>query len=207
MYDVYYNLLTEWNEKINLTTILERDKVDVLHYKDSVMIEEEIPFGASVLDVGSGAGFPGIPLKIERPDIKVTLIDSVNKKVEFMNEVICKLGLKDIVAKHIRIEDLKEKNFDVAVSRAVAPLNVLCEYCLPFVKVEGKMIAYKSSKVREEAEEAKRAIELLGGKEEKIIEKELTEEIVRCFCIIKKIKESPSGYPRKGNKPRTKPIV
>lgn len=207
LYEKYYELLYEWNKKFNLTSVIEKDKVFLLHFKDSILIEKEIPKGASLLDVGSGAGFPGIPLKIERPDLSVTLIDSVNKKVTFMNEVIKELGLKDIEALHKRIEDLKGCSFDVAVSRAVARLNVLTEYCLPFVKQGGIMIAYKSENSEEEAEEAQKAIEFLGGKIKKVVKKELSEEITRTFIIIEKIKQSPVGYPRGGNKPRIKPII
>lgn len=206
-FDLYYDLLLEWNEKFNLTAVTEREQVDILHFKDSVLCEDLIKENAEVLDVGSGAGFPGIPLKIIRNDIKVTLIDSVNKKVTFLNEVINKLGLSEIKAIHTRIEDLKGKKFDVVTSRAVAPLNVLAEYCLPFVKKGGIMIAYKASEIEKELNEAKRAIEILGGEEPKVITRKLNEEINRKFVIIKKINETPNGYPRGGNKPRTKPIL
>ncbi len=206
-FDLYYDLLVEWNKKFNLTAVTEREKVEVLHFKDSVLCEDIIPNGANILDVGSGAGFPGIPLKIVRDDLKVTLLDSVNKKVSFLNEVISKLGLSEINAIHTRIEDYKERNFDVVTSRAVAPLNVLTEYCLPFVKKGGIMIAYKSADIQEELREARKAIELLGGEKPIIVTRELSEEIKRSFVIIKKIKESPVGYPRGGNKPRLKPII
>lgn len=206
-FNLYYNLLIEWNEKFNLTSVTEREKVELLHFKDSVLCEDLIDKGEELLDVGSGAGFPGIPLKIVREDIKVTLIDSVNKKVTFLNEVISKLGLSEIKAIHTRIEDYKEKKFDVVTSRAVAPLNVLVEYCLPFVKKGGKMIAYKSADIESELNEAKKAIEFLGGEKPTIFTRNLNEEIKRSFVIIKKIKESPLGYPRGGNKPRLKPII
>lgn len=204
----YYDLLIEWNNKFNLTAVTERDQVELLHFKDSILPIDLIPEKSSVLDVGSGAGFPAIPLKIVREDISVTMIDSVNKKVTFLNEVIKTLGLKNIEAQHKRIEDIeKSKKYDVVTSRAVAPLNVLCEYCLPFVKKGGFMLAYKAVGVEEELKEAKKAIEILGGGEEKIIIRELSPEIKRAFVIIKKIKDTPSSYPRGGNKPRLKPIV
>ncbi len=206
-FNLYYDLLVEWNEKFNLTAVTEREKVNLLHFKDSVLCEDVIPKGADLLDVGSGAGFPGIPLKIVRDDLKVTLLDSVNKKINFLNEVISRLGLEDTKAIHTRIEDYKEKKFDVVTSRAVAPLNVLTEYCLPFVKKGGMMIAYKSADIENELDEARKAIEILGGEKPIIVTRELSEEIKRNFVIIKKIKESPVGYPRGGNKPRLKPIV
>ncbi len=204
-YNLYYEKLTEWNKKFNLTTILERDKVDLLHFKDSLAAEKFIKKDARLLDVGSGAGFPGIPLKIERDDLDVTLIDSVGKKVTFMNEVIKAMNLSRIRAIHTRIEDYKEKNFDVVVSRAVAPLNTLAEYCLPFVKKGGVMIAYKGQRKEEEEREAEKAIEILGGKVSEIEQIKLS-EYERTLYIIEKIKETPSGYPRGGNKARLKPI-
>ena len=204
----YYDLLIEWNNKFNLTAVTERDQVELLHFKDSILPIDLITEKSSVLDVGSGAGFPAIPLKIVREDLSVTMIDSVNKKVTFLNEVIMKIGLKNIEAQHKRIEDIeKSKKYDVVTSRAVAPLNVLCEYCLPFVKKGGFMLAYKAVGVEEELNEAKKAIEILGGGEEKIIIRELSPEIKRAFVVIKKIKDTPSSYPRGGNKPRLKPIV
>lgn len=207
-FNQYYDLLIEWNNKFNLTAVTERDQVELLHFKDSILPIDLIPEKSSILDVGSGAGFPAIPLKIVREDLSVTMIDSVNKKVTFLNEVIKTLGLKNIEAQHKRIEDIeKSKKYDVVTSRAVAPLNVLCEYCLPFVKKGGFMLAYKAVGVEEELKEAKKAIEILGGGEEKIIIRELSTEIKRTFVIIKKIKDTPSSYPRGGNKPRLKPIV
>lgn len=207
-FDLYYNLLIEWNEKFNLTSITEKDKVELLHFKDSILPADLLPLNCTVLDIGSGAGFPAIPLKIVRDDLSITMVDSVNKKVTFLNEVIDRLGLKNIKAVHKRIEELnKEEKFDVVTSRAVAPLNVLCEYCLPFVKKNGFMLAYKSSNILEELDGAKKAIKILGGEEALIKEIELNEEIKRTFVIIKKVKDTPLSYPRGGNKPRLKPIV
>lgn len=206
-FDLYYDLLIKWNQKFNLTAVTEREQVDILHFKDSVLCADLIKENAEVLDVGSGAGFPGIPLKIMRDDLKVTLIDSVNKKVLFLNEIINKLELKGIEAIHTRIEDLKDRKFDVVTSRAVALLNVLSEYCLPFVKTGGTMIAYKAFGIDRELVEAEKAIRILGGDKPEIITKELTGDIKRSFVVIKKITESPNGYPRGRNKPRTKPII
>lgn len=207
-FDLYYDLLVSWNEKFNLTSVTDREKVELLHFKDSILASDIIPNNSAVLDIGSGAGFPAIPLKIVRNDIDVTMVDSVNKKVTFLNEVISSLKLSGIKAIHKRIEDLnKEEKYDVVTSRAVAPLNVLVEYCLPFVKIGGFMLAYKSTQISEELDNAKKAIDILGGKLEEIKQIELNEEIIRNFVIIKKIKESPKGYPRGGNKPRLKPIL
>ncbi|MBR2967736.1 MAG: 16S rRNA (guanine(527)-N(7))-methyltransferase RsmG [Clostridia bacterium] len=207
-FDLYYDLLVSWNEKFNLTSVTDREKVELLHFKDSILASDIIPNNSAVLDIGSGAGFPAIPLKIVRNDIDVTMVDSVNKKVTFLNEVISSLKLSGIKAIHKRIEDLnKEEKYDVVTSRAVAPLNVLVEYCLPFVKIGGFMIAYKSTQISEELDNAKKAIDVIGGKLEEIKQIELNEEIIRNFVIIKKIKESPKGYPRGGNKPRLKPIL
>lgn len=204
-YNLFYELLKEWNEKFNLTTIIEREKVNLLHFEDSISAKDFIKKGAKLLDVGSGAGFPGIPLKIERDDLDVTLIDSVNKKVVFMNEVIKKLELSGIRAIHSRIEDYKTRDFDVVTSRAVAALNILAEYCLPFVKKGGKMIAYKGQYSEQEENEAKAAIKLLGGKIEEV-KKTTVGEYQRTIYIIEKVGVSPVGYPRSGNKARLKPI-
>ena len=180
----------------------------LLHFKDSILPQELICRDAKLLDIGSGAGFPAIPLKIVRNDLDVTMVDSVNKKVTFLQEVIQKLGLEGIKAIHKRIEELDKQNkFDVVTSRAVAPLNVLVEYCLPFVKRNGIMIAYKSLDIDEELKQAANAIEILGGSKPEIKQIELNEEIKRNFVIIKKVKETPLGYPRGGNKPRLKPIL
>ncbi|MBR2971018.1 MAG: 16S rRNA (guanine(527)-N(7))-methyltransferase RsmG [Clostridia bacterium] len=207
-FELYYQLLVEWNNKFNLTSVTERDKVELLHFKDSVLPVELIPSKAIMLDIGSGAGFPAIPLKIVRPDLDITMVDSVNKKVSFLSEVIFQLKLDGIRAVHKRIEELdKNQKYDVVTSRAVASLNILCEYCLPFVKKGGFMLAYKSSDIQDELSQAKTAIEILGGGEVKTVTMELTEEIKRTFVIIKKIKDTPKGYPRGGNKPRLKPIV
>ncbi|MBQ4049304.1 MAG: 16S rRNA (guanine(527)-N(7))-methyltransferase RsmG [Clostridia bacterium] len=206
IYEKYYEFLTEWNEKINLTTITQKDEVYKKHFLDSILIKDEFKSGARVLDIGSGAGFPAVPLKIEREDLNFTLIDSVGKKVDFLNNLIAHLELKNIVAIKSRIEEHKVFDYDYVTSRAVAPLCVLVEYCLPFLKEGGVMVAYKSVNCDEELQEAKKAIELLGGKVDKIEEKSLDEETKRRFIFIKKIKPSPKGYPRGQNKPRLKSI-
>ena len=207
-FDLYYKLLVEWNQKFNLTTVTEREKVELLHFKDSVLPSNLIPNKSKLLDIGSGAGFPAIPLKIVRDDLDITMVDSVNKKITFLDEVISSLKLTGIRAIHKRVEDLdKKQKYDVVTSRAVAALNILVEYCLPYVKVGGFMLAYKSMEISQELDNAKKAIDILGGRVEKIEKIELDEEITRSFVVIRKVKESPSGYPRGGNKPRLKPIV
>ena len=207
----YYCLLKEWNEKINLTTIIDEDEVIKKHFLDSVISVNQINFGARIIDIGSGAGFPGIPLKILRDDLNITLVDSVNKKVVFLNEVIKTLNLKNIFAIHSRIEDLANKKeyrerFDFVVSRAVSKLNTLCEYALPFLKINGKLIAYKAFNVDEEIDEAKNAIFVLGGQYVKT-EKINFFDMERNFIIVKKIKPTDKKYPRNGNKPRITPII
>ena len=207
----YYILLKDWNEKINLTTIIELDDVIEKHFLDSVVSKDEIFVNAKVIDIGSGAGFPGIPLKILREDLNITLVDSVNKKVLFLNEVIKKLNLKDIVAVHSRIEDLANKkenreNFDFVVSRAVSKLNTLCEYALPFLKINGKLIAYKALDVETEINEATNAIKLLGGNFEKVKKIDF-EKMERNLVFIKKVFKTDKKYPRSGNKPRIMPII
>ena len=205
-FEIYYNLLIEWNQKFNLTSITQKDQVELLHFKDSILPQDLIKQNATVLDIGSGAGFPSVPLKIVREDLDITMVDSLNKRIAFLNEVIEKLRLTDIIALHKRAEELdKNIKYDVVTARAVAPLRVLCEYCIPFVKIGGIMLAYKSDEVEQELKEAQNAIEILGGKLESVQKRKL-DDIVRSFVIIKKIKPTPSAYPRGGNKPRIKPL-
>jgi 16S rRNA (guanine527-N7)-methyltransferase len=202
----YYSLLVEWNEKFNLTAITDECGVWLKHFADSVTSESLIKQGASILDVGSGAGFPGIPLKIVRDDISLTMLDSVNKKVTFLNEVVSQLELSNAQAIHSRIEDFdKKKKYDVVVSRAVAELRTLCEYTLPFVKEGGIFIAYKSEKTDEEIINAKNALAILGGEVSEVKEVSVG-ELTRKLVVIKKIKPTPPKYPRGKNLPRVKPL-
>jgi len=207
IYEKYYDFLTEWNNKINLTSITQKEEVYSKHFLDSILIADEFSKNAKVLDIGSGAGFPAVPLKIEREDLDITMLDSVGKKVDFLNLLVNHLQLSNIKAVKSRIEEYKVFNYDYVTSRAVAALNILVEYCLPFLRVGGIMIAYKSQKAEEEIIEAKKAINLLGGKIIKVVEKKLDDQTDLMFIFIQKIKESPKGYPRSGNKPRLKPIV
>ena len=207
-FDRYAEMLTECNEKVNLTAITDTDEIRVKHFTDSLAAIDLIKTGATVLDIGSGAGFPGIPLKIARDDISVTLLDSVNKKVAFMNDVIADLGLKNIEAVHARIEDFPHKGeFDVAVSRAVAELTTLAEYALPFVKVGGTFVAYKSEKAEAEAAAAGNAVALLGGRLREIREVNVAPGLTRKLIVVDKIAPTPSKYPRGKNLPRLKPLA
>ncbi len=208
----YMNLLLEWNEKINLTAIVEPEEVLTKHFIDSLSIVPYINKEDKILDIGTGAGFPGIPLKIALPRNEFCLLDSLNKRINFLSTVIKELNLEKIQAIHGRAEEFAKlrdnrENYEIVVSRAVAKLNVLLEYMLPFVKVGGKCICMKSIDIDEELKEAENAIEILGGEIEKVdtITLENT-DIQRKIVIIKKIKETPKKYPRKAGTPAKEPI-
>lgn len=210
----YYELLVEWNSFMNLTTITEFDDVIKKHFVDSISLIKAIDLSdnKSLIDIGTGAGFPGIPLKIIFPNLKITLLDSLNKRVKFLNEVISKLGLTDITALHGRAEDfakpdlLREK-FDLCVSRAVANLSTLCEYCLPYVKVGGYFVSYKSEKIVEEMATAKHAIFLLGGELKEQVDFNLpNSDIYRNMIVISKKQITAKKYPRKAGLPAKEPI-
>ena len=210
-FEKYFSMLIETNKVMNLTAITEEDDVAVKHFLDSALPEKFFPQNAAVIDIGSGAGFPALPLKIVRPDLKITMVDSLNKRIGFLNDVIEKLNIEGANAVHSRAEDFAKNNrekFDAAVARAVAPLNTLVEYLLPFVKVGGVCIIYKSSKLAEELKNSQKAIEILGSKVE-MIEKYYIEEkeLEREILILKKIKNTPPKYPRDKNKPKLNPIV
>jgi len=205
----YYNLLLEWNNKINLTTILDWEDVVKKHFADSMTASKYIQKNQTLIDVGSGAGFPGIPLKIYDESLDVTLLDSLNKRVIFLNEVIGSLNLKKIKAIHSRAESAAgneefRQAYDVVCSRAVAKLNVLAEYCLPLLKTGGIFIAYKT-KDDVELSSAKNAIRILGGEVEKIDEFNLF-DFKRKLIIIKKIKSTPPEFPRDAGKIKSKPL-
>lgn len=212
----YYKLLTEWNSFMNLTAITEFEEVMKKHFVDSVSLIKAFPDLAekryTVMDVGTGAGFPGIPLKIVFPHHKIVLLDSLNKRVSFLNEVIDKLGLSEIEAFHGRAEDYARKkefreNFDICLSRAVANLSTLSEYCLPFVKKGGYFVSYKSEKISEEFENAKNAIKALGGAYEKQVEFYLPDsDIYRNLFMIRKVNNTSLKYPRKAGLPSKEPI-
>lgn len=208
-FDDYFNMIIETNKVLNLTAITEENEVLLKHFLDSILPAEKFVENSTVVDVGTGAGFPAIPLKIMRPDLKFCLVDSLNKRINFLNQVIDKLNLVEIEAIHSRAEDFAKKNrekFDYAVARAVAPLNTLVEYLLPLIKVGGEAIIYKSAKLEEEIVISKKAIEVLGG-EVKSVDKFTIEDMERNILIIKKIKNTPAKYPRDKNKPKLSPIV
>jgi len=214
MFNDYYNLLIEWNEKMNLTSIIEKDEVINKHFIDSIALYNFCDISnKKLLDVGTGAGFPGIPLKIICPECNVTLLDSLAKRVTFLNEVISALRLKDIVAIHGRAEDYAhDKNyrekFDLVTSRAVANLSTLSEYCLPFVKINGFFVSYKSGSVDEELESAKKAIKILGGSIDNVDKFFPPDtDFERSLVYINKVKNSGKSYPRKAGTPSKNPIV
>lgn len=206
---LYANLLVEYNQKFNLTAITEETEVIKKHFIDSVLGDKYLPEKGKIIDIGSGAGFPSIPLKIMQPKLNFTLIDSVNKKINFLNIVIEQLGLVDISARHIRIEEEGRTNrekYDCVIARAVSPLPTLMEYALPLLKTGGVFVAYKGEKVEEEIDLCNNALKELGGKITKLEKIKLLDEYERSFVIVEKIKKTHEKYPRTANKPRTSPL-
>ncbi|MDO5037537.1 MAG: 16S rRNA (guanine(527)-N(7))-methyltransferase RsmG [Tissierellia bacterium] len=209
----YISLLLDWNQKINLTRITDPEDIQIKHILDSLSLLP-LPYfdqPLRVLDMGTGAGFPGIPLKLWRPQLNITLMDSLNKRIRFLDLVIEELGLRDIRALHGRAEeagrdrDHREK-YDMVVSRAVARLSTLLEYCLPFVKVGGLFVAMKAEEVDQELAEAKQGIKILGGDLVGQKDFKLPDGSQRSLVLIKKIKATDKKYPRAGGKPRSKPL-
>lgn len=212
-FEKYYDLLTEWNSFMNLTAITEHEEVLKKHFLDSLSIVKAVKMEDihTTMDIGTGAGFPGIPLKISYPHLKVVLLDSLGKRVKFLNHVINELGLEDISAIHGRAEDFARQaeyreQFDLCVSRAVANLSSLSEYCLPYTRKNCLFVSYKSGKVEEELENAKRAISLLGGKVEHVSKFMLTDAGERALVVIRKEKHTPNKYPRKAGLPSREPL-
>ena len=208
----YMNLLIEWNEKINLTAIVEPKEIILKHFIDSLTIIKYIELNKSVIDIGTGAGFPGIPIKIMREDLDITLLDSLNKRIHFLNEVIQKLELKNITAVHARIEEYAKnkqyrETFDIATSRAVANMTTLSEYMLPMVALEGKAICMKGSEISDEISKSKNSIKVLGGEIAKIEEFTLPKtDNKRNLILIKKERQTPGKYPRKPGIPSKEPL-
>ena len=208
----YYEILVETNKVMNLTAITEFDEVIEKHFLDSLSLVRvfDLNRNVKILDLGTGAGFPGIPLKITFPEIDIVLADSLNKRVKFLNEVVETLQLKQVETVHGRAEELAKnkkyrEQFDLCTSRAVANLSSLSEYCIPFVKEGGKFISYKSGEIEEEVDQAKRAIHVLGGKLDRVYKFDLHEQ-KRSFVIIEKVKKTPAVYTRKAGTPTKEPL-
>ena len=208
----YMNLLIEWNEKINLTAITEPSEIILKHFIDSITILKEIEDGSILVDVGTGAGFPGVPLSIMNPTLKITLVDSLNKRLIFLQEVVKELKLENVELIHARAEEFGQnkkyrEKFDIATSRAVANLSSLSEYLVPLVKIGGKVISMKAGNAEQEIEEAQTAIKVLGGCIKKIDEFNLPQSnIERTIITIDKVKNTPNKYPRKAGTPTKEPI-
>ena len=205
----YMKLLLEWNDKINLTSITDEKEFIQKHFIDSLTIQHYMKENMKIIDIGTGAGFPGIPIKLIYPNLEMTLIDSVGKKVNVSKDVMQKVDVQKIEAIHTRAEDYAKENrekYDIAVSRAVANMNTLVEYLIPFVKVGGRILCMKGPNCEEELESAKKAIDIMGGKIETIENFFIDEELERNIVVIKKIKETPIQYPRGQGKPLKNPI-
>lgn len=213
--EVFKELMLEWNEKINLTSITEPEEVDIKHFLDSAtcLATGYIKAGDNIIDVGTGAGFPGIPIKILNEKVSITLLDSLNKRIKYLDEVVSKTKLKDVTLLHSRAEDAgiskqHRERYNIVLSRAVATMNVLCEYCLPFVKVGGYFICQKGPSYKEELDNADIAIKTLGGRLKEVKSYKLPySDITHYIIIIEKIKITPTKYPRKAGKPSSDPIV
>jgi len=214
-YERYYELLVEWNEKINLTAITDREEVYEKHFYDSVAAAFFFDFGKvhTLIDIGAGAGFPSLPIKILFPHLKITIIDSLNKRISFLRLLCEELGLQDVTPLHGRAEDFGVKaehreQYDVVTARAVARLNVLAEYCMPFAKVGGNFVVLKGSHASLELNEAKKAIKTFGGKTEQVDSLQLpSDQAERSIITIHKFAPTPKGFPRKAGMPAKKPIV
>lgn len=213
-FEDFYKLLEEWNYKIDITKIINEEEVYIKHFLDSLLVYKSglIEKNQKIIDIGTGGGFPGIPLKIYNDSLEFTLLDSLKKRINFLDILISDLQLTNMETIHGRAEELARKEdyrekYDIAVSRAVANLSTLAEYCLPFVKVGGYFISMKGPNYKGELKEAKGAIKLLGGYVDKVIEYELPNDLgSRSLIVMRKIKNTPHRFPRAGGKPRTKPL-
>lgn len=209
-YEYMVNIL-DWNNKINLTAITDEKMFIVKHFIDSLTINKYVESSNSLIDIGTGAGFPGIPLKIINPNTKITLVDSINKKLNIIRDLSSKINLEKLEIIHSRAEDLAQKKeyremYDIATTRAVSNISTIVEYMLPFVKVNGLAICMKGPNFKEELDDAQKAIEILGGKIEKIESLNVGEELERNIIIIRKVKKTPNKYPRGQSKPLKEPI-
>ncbi len=209
---IFRELILTYHEKYNLTAILDEREMLIKHFYDSMAGESFFPYGAEVIEIGSGAGFPSVPLKLIREDLRFTLVESTGKKCEFLKTAVSKLDLCGVNVCNLRAEDMGKdgkyrEKFDVCCARAVARLNTLAEYCMPFVKTGGSMIAYKG-RAEEEVKEADNALKLLGGDRAQTVSYELPEDQgMRTLVIVKKIKQTPAKYPRGNGKERKNPII
>ena len=215
-FDMYFHTLVEWNEKINLTAITEKEEVYLKHFYDSISASFYYDFnskeGLQICDIGAGAGFPSIPLKICFPHLKVTIVDSLQKRIGFLNHLAAQLGLKDVAFYHDRAENFGKnaqfrESFDIVTARAVARMSVLSELCLPLVKKDGLFIAMKGAQAKEELDTGKNAVELMGGVQESIHTFTLPqEESERSIVLVRKKRKTPKKYPRKAGMPNKDPI-
>ena len=209
----YMNMLIEWNEKMNLTAIVEPKEIIVKHFIDSLTIEKYLKTGNEVIDVGTGAGFPGIPVSIVRSDCNITLMDSLNKRINFLNEVVKECDIINVECIHSRAEELSQnknhrEKYDIVTSRAVASLNVLLEYMLPFVKVGGYAICMKGSNIEDEISNSSNALKILGGEIVEINSFNLADtDNGRNIIVVKKVKNTPAKYPRKAGTPSKEPLI
>ena len=213
LFERYYKLLVSWNEKINLTAVTEKDDVFIKHFADSIaLIRYADLSGKRILDIGTGAGFPGVPISIMCPGCSIVLADSLNKRIRFLDELVEDLELDDIITVHGRAEDLAfdkrfREGFDFVVSRAVANMSVLSEYCLPFVKPGGVFVSYKGASVDEELSDAKNAISVLGGTVDRVEKYSIPfTEYDRSLCFINKVACTDNKYPRKAGTPSKDPL-
>ena len=214
-FKIFYKRVIEWNKKINLTAITDEKEFAIKHIIDSLSVWDEKIFHNTkkIIDVGTGAGFPGIPLKIFKPELEIVLLDSLSKRIEFLKKVVAELNLQGVICLHGRAEDIARQenfreSFDLATSRAVARLNTLSEYCLPFVRVGGKFAAMKGRKFQEEISEAEKAVKILGGGKINFAEKKLPNlSDVRAVIYIDKIKSTPKNFPRKAGTPAKNPLL
>lgn len=211
MFEEYLKALLEWNKKFNLTSITDPEEIRLKHFEDSLSIIQTIELtDQSIIDIGAGAGFPGIPLKIKCAQIQLTLVEATRKKIEFLRHIVNKLDLKNVEIVWGRAEEVakeKREQYDIAVSRAVAKLNVLSELCLPFVKVGGIFIAYKEKKIEDEVKASENAIKILGGKLKEIKKVTLpNSDIIRSLVIIEKISPTPEKYPRRPGMAKKRPL-
>lgn len=211
-YYIYMKNVLEWNTKINVTAVRDEENFIIKHYIDSLMISNYINNGVKIVDIGTGAGFPGIPLKLYNENIDITLIDSINKKLNVIRESIKELNLEKIDIIHSRAEDLAVKNgyrenYDIVTTRAVSNLSTILEYMMPFIKIGGYAICMKGPNYNEELDAAKNAIKILGGKLESIENFNIDTEYERNIIVVKKIEKTPKRFPRSGNKPLKEPIL